>query len=153
MGSYSTIVEKLVERMQFHTGDTGTLLQGVKFSDVPVLEVDGEADLPIVRLYIPDIVETFVPGALCKAMLVLRMTIATKRSDGIASHITKVEKVIDALEVNALGVVDSKLEGSIRQPFSLKTSDATVTSISITTQLSITVTPRKTPQRGKRATL
>lgn len=153
MGSYSSITDALIERLKHHAGKNGSILDKFNVSDVPVLEIESNESLPSLRLYVPDISEQFTPGALNKTALVVKFTVSTAHGEGVLAHMKAVEKALDALEVNKQGKVDAMLEGTIRKPFSVKSSDAFVSSIAITSQLSITFVPRKTPQRGKRRNL
>jgi len=155
MGSYSSALEKIADRLEKHTeGRAKSLLAGFNFDDKPTQQVDGESDLPNVRLFVPDLSEQFRERELCKATLGCNLAISTKISEGCVEHLKAVEKVLDAVELDAdTGEVDVTLEGTVRQPFSLKSAEPRFGAVSITTEVSLVFTPRKTPRRGKRSTL
>ena len=154
MGNYSAIITKIDERLTYHTttATPARILDGFKYYNYPQESIDSEADLPVLRLFVPDFTEKFVPRAVAESSLRLKLTISTKRESGTPALIEAVEKVLDAIEVkhDGSGVVDALLAGTIAEPFSVSSENGFAESVSCVAQIVLTLIPRKATKRGKR---
>lgn len=152
IASYSSIVAKLVERLDYYSAKgEGRLLDGVKFKQLIEREIEGDKDLPQVALEKPVITESYRSRLPVTARMTLRLYIATKRSLGITEHVRLIERVLDVLETETDGTIDPYLGGTLRMPFSVATGEEGDTDLSMNTALVLSVTPKRTPLRGQRS--
>jgi hypothetical protein len=150
MSSYASPIQAVIERLKWHIENHHGLLSGVKFKDYPRVETIGKADLPEVRLFIPDFTETHNMRRLLTCSINLNLLVATVREKGIAELTGLAEKVLDALEIGTDLAIDARINGSLRYPFSWKTDKSFAEDVSSNLQIVLTMVPAKTPLRGKR---
>src|SRR5688572_12919289 len=101
-GRYSSVINKLIERIQSHIA-TDELLEGFKFEPTPIEDPEGQSDFPGIRLWMPDLAEVhhgphFVDGAMT-----LKLSVSTSKAGGMVDFMESLELVLDALELNASG--------------------------------------------------
>jgi hypothetical protein len=149
MGLYSAPVAAIIARLQAATA-TGKLLEGVKFEPYPIKDVEGETDMPSVRMFVPDLTETFVAKTTNRTSMVVPIMVATKRTSGCAVLMELVEKVLDVIERDASGNVDVTINSTCRKPFDVKSSENQASEVSLHARLLITIKPWKLLRRGKR---
>jgi hypothetical protein len=145
MGKYSTPLADFVARLNWHTveGETpARLLAGVKWEItdgkvVPTADVQGLKDLPGLRLYLPQLRESFRPARNLDGTITLNLLIATAREAGIVSWIQTVEKVMDALQYRAADpLATGALAGTLRH-FDWSMTDNFIVGNSLNAQVSI----------------
>jgi len=144
MGIYSTPVSDLIARLIYQTTSGQTparLLDGWKFEAIPVASVEGLADLPAIRLYVPDISGTYRPTRLETGSISVRLIISTKRDDGLIALIEKVELVMDAISYDTAGLRSLALKGTLK-PWSWNMGNNFVVDNSLNGQVSITLEPK-----------
>ena len=149
MGNLSKVVAAIESRLTFHA-QAGGILDGVGMAFEPVAAIEGEADLPKVRMLVPDIGETPKTALLAEPSMTLTLAVSTRRADGIAAHLAAVEAVLDALEVNDDGRQDTSLAGTLPVPFTVRTGGNNVLDLSITTDLSLNLKPRPAVRGNRR---
>lgn len=152
MPSYSTVIDKLVTRLQWHTAAVGRLLYGAKFEALPIAQVDGATDLPHVRCFTFDIAETFRPNKPISCTIDVSVLVSAKRGDGLKVLAEWVEKVLDAAEITTDGTsaIDPRLDNALLNPFRARTERAQVGDLSHNQLIIFTLVPRELPSRGKR---
>lgn len=152
MGNYSSILTEMVARLTYHAdaAASGRLLTGWKFVDVPEQAIDSEADVPILRMFVPEITEKFMAASTPEGSLRIKLTVGTKRVDGLPGLMAGVEKVLDAIETKTNGDIDPLLAGTIADPFDVSSENGFSESVTSTAQLVLTMKPAKVTQRGKR---
>ena len=150
MSSYASPIQAVIDRLKWHVSNPGGLLNGVKFMDYPRVETIGKADLPEVRLFIPDFTEIQNMRRLLTCSISLNLLVATVREKGVAELTSLAEKVLDSLETDTELSVDARINGSLRYPFSWKTDKSFAEDVSSNLQIVLTLVPAKTPLRGKR---
>jgi hypothetical protein len=138
MAQFSTTVSDLIARLTAQNA-TGNILAGWKLITIPMASVEGLADLPGVAVYVPAISGTYRPSGIDVGTMRLHLAVATNRLDGLAAHINGVEKVLDAISLDATtGQVQPALKGT-RKPFAYSVQTPIVVDTSLTTQLIISV--------------
>lgn len=153
MGRYSSVVDAINRRINAHRA-AGQMLAGIKFSDTPVVDVEGQSDFPIIRHWLPELGERPNGGwAIIDGLMTLNLTVSTSRKVGLVAHIEKLELVMDALETpidgEAAGEGELTVEGATAKPAVLAMKDPFVTDLSINSQITISVLP-KPVSRGRR---
>lgn len=150
MGKYSAPMADLLARIEYHGADIeGRLLRGFHWDisskgglAIPTMSIRGETDLPHLRLYLPEISESFRPARHTDGILTLSLMIATQRTLGVVAFVQQVEKVMDALQLTATTpAVPKALTGTLRH-FDWKLQDNFILETSIQGQVSISAHPR-----------
>ncbi len=141
MGRYSAVVTALIDRVQSHLAP-GKLLDGYKWEEVPTKEVEGIKDLPVIRLFLPDLKEVPHTSDIVDGEMTFKMTVSTKKSEGIPAFLLKVETVMDALELDVNLNVNMRLNGTLKKPMNISLQDSYATEISLTAQLLISCLPQ-----------
>jgi len=152
MGNYSAPIEKLVTRLNFHTG-TGQILDGWKFEAVPVQATDGLKDLPGIRLYIPTASEA-ERGAFVIPSLTVNILLSTKRTttpNALTEHLKALEKLLDAIDTDENGKVDAGLGGSLRSRLTARTGAQYMLDVSVNTELTLNLEPRAAARGSRRS--
>jgi hypothetical protein len=143
-------VQKLIDRLTYHKADVeGRLLRGMKFEPIPVKDPEGQSDLPVIRLWVPTIRESYRGASLGTGEMTLNLTVSTRRSEGLVKLLEKVELVMDALETSNTGLVDPGLDGTLVRPFNVSLGGSFVLDLSLNAQLSITAAPKQFERGGR----
>lgn len=148
LGKYSRPLADFLARIEYHA-KPGRLLAGWRWDistkgglNVPTSSVRGLDDLPGLRLYIPEINESFRPARHTDGTISFALLIATKREGGVLELIRGIEKVIDALQLTASATPEKKaLAGTVRH-FDWKAGDHFILPTSINAQVTITAHPK-----------
>lgn len=151
MPIFSTPMADIIARLKFHTtlGQTPKrMLDGWKFEDVPLTDVEGLKDLPGVRIYVPDVGGDYRPSRNESGTMKVRLVLATSRKLGLVEHLKGVELVMDALNYSDASGQVKWLAGSVK-PWSWSTEDNFIVDTSINSQVSIVIEP-KVVEIGKR---
>ncbi len=148
MGKYAAVVQKLIDRLTFHVG-AGQMLAGMKFVPIPVKDPEGQSDLPVIRLWVPTVRESYRSASLGTGEMTLNVTVSTERSKGLVELLEKVELVMDALETSSTGSVDPGLSGTLVRPFNVSLGGSFVLDLSLNAQLSITAAPKQFERGGR----
>ena len=151
MGLYTKIAQELIDRMKFHTG-AGQILAGMKFYEFPEVNVEGLKDFPNAMLFLPSIAENYRPNIIGETTMRFNLSVSVERTKGIPELMGWVEKVLDAIETQPVtnGRVDTNLKGTT-SPFSVQIANSFALDLSLTAQITITVSP-KPMNRGSRRT-
>lgn len=154
MTPYSAILAVLIARLTFHSQPLpGRILRAVKFEPVPTKEIDGVIDFPSIRIFPPDLTETFVHRAPLAATVQIRIQLATARTDGFEALLEFVEQVLDAIETKEDGTIETTLDHTLRMPLSLKTAGSFTKDLNFAMDLSLQLAPAVTALRGQRRQL
>lgn len=149
MGRYSTPIKALISRLEFHaTAGGGGLLDGVQIVEAPIKEVEGKADVPSIRIMIPDMMEHFAPARTVDGTITVKIFVSTDRDDGIAASSDLLDHVLDALQTDANGNITA-IPGTARH-FDCKVEEGHSTDVSIVVPLSIFLKPFR-HEVGKRS--
>jgi hypothetical protein len=152
MGNYAEPVQELIARLNYHVAQAGRILFGVRFVPIPTVEVDGQKDLPGLRLYPPSLTEKYRPSGrmssgLADPSMTIELRLSTARKDGIPSHWEWVEKVLDAIETDTSGKINTDLKST--KPFGAVVLPDLTLDLTLTARITVSVTPKPT-QRGIR---
>jgi hypothetical protein len=147
MGTYSTPIKNLFDRLVYHTtaGQMPLrLLDGWKFEPVPRQSVEGLTDLPAVSLYIPNLTATFRPTRQEEMKMSVNLLVSVKRDSGddsLVQLIQAVELVMDAINYDETGALKPVIKGTLK-PFSWSMTGNFVVDTSLNGQVSISLDPR-----------
>lgn len=143
MGMFSAPIEDLVARLTWQTADIdGRILRGFRWVPIPIGEAEGLADLPGIRLFMPDFRENFRPRALLTGQIGIKLLVATSREKGIVEFTQSLEKVVDALQLKPDNSGESaSLEGSAK-PFEWLATDNFVTATSLNANVVLMIEPK-----------
>lgn len=150
MSRYSTPIADLITRLKYHaaTGQSPKrLLDGVTIKELPKLEIEGDADLPNIRIFVPDLQEHFSGGRNLDGKVQIKLIIANQRELGTTSAMQLLEKVLDAIQIDTNGQIDS-LAGIARH-FDAEVKDAYPSDRAINMPLILHLQPFK-HEAGKR---
>lgn len=151
MGVYADIISEISTRLNYHVG-SGKMLDGYSYTAVPIVTVDGIDDLPAIRLFVPNLSETYKPKNQGNSSMTANILVSIKREDGVPAVLTAIEKVMDAIETNTSDVIDPGLAGNLLQPLNMQIRNTQTLQNSVNAELSIEVTP-KVFGRGNRRQL
>lgn len=151
MGLYSKIAKEIIDRLKFHTG-AGQMLAGMKFREYPEVNVEGLTDFPNAMMFLPSVSESYHTNIIADGSIRFNVSVSVARTEGVPKLMEWVEKVLDALETKPVdgGAVDTNLNGTT-QPFNAQIANSFALDLSLTAQVTITVSP-KPMNRGKRRT-
>lgn len=145
MGRYSTPIQDLIDRLTYHatTGQTpARMLDGLKIVAIPEKDVEGSADLPNVRLFVPDFHEHFSGGRNVDGHILLKLHIATQREKGLPESMSWTEKIMNALQISTTTGQRTALAGTARH-FDVEAKDGHATDRALNVYLMITLQPFK----------
>jgi hypothetical protein len=141
-------------RINFHAQDVpGRILRGwhwdvsakAKGADglaVPTMSIRGLADLPGLRIYLPDLSETFRPARHTDGTIKINILVATKRTNGVVTFIDGIQKVVDALQNSATDPWSAQaIDGTVKH-FDWEAKDNFILENSLNSHLSISLHPR-----------
>jgi hypothetical protein len=148
MGRYSSIVAALTARLNAHRVEDG-LLAGFNYQETPVKDVEGQSDLPMIRQFIPSIGEKLHSNKIVDGSFDLNLTLSTDRADGLAAHLGKLERLMDAIETDPDDGLDDCLGKTTIKPITFSVKEPFMSELSITSQLTISAQP-KLCSRGNR---
>ena len=137
MGRYSSILEALIARIESHQAADG-LLEGWKLVVDPTQEVEGKKDLPVIRLLLPETVESISPVLIADGVLTINLTISTSRKDGLLAFMQGLETVLDALVTNDEGVIDLSIDGTLCAPATIAAREVHALDLSYNAVIEIT---------------
>jgi hypothetical protein len=153
-GNYSSVVAALIARLIYHTADVeGRLLRGIRFEPIPTADVEGQTDLPIIRLWLPTLREGSQAARVGTGEMTLNLTISTPRLSGMVTHLELVELVMDAIETSQGGdtgagepsgtevTAGPGLDGTLRRPMVMTIGGSFVRDLDLTAQVTITAIP------------
>jgi hypothetical protein len=149
MGKYSTPLADLLARIEWHAANIdGRILRGWHWDisskgglAIPVASVRGLADLPGLRIYLPEISETFRPARHTDGTITFGLLVATQRTKGVVEFARGIEKVIDALQLTPTDPpVQKALAGTMRH-FDWKAGDHFILENSLNAQVTISAHP------------
>jgi len=148
----AAVISALIARLEAHNVTAG-LLAGWKFVKIPVKEVEGEKDFPILRLWVPDSVEraqgqlTIVDGGSMR----IKLSVSTKRTLGVPAHCTACATVKDACELNG-ATIDLLLNSTLAKQIEFSsTGDSFIDDLSINSHIIINAVPVSCISGGRRA--
>lgn len=149
MGHYTKITQEIIDRLNFHTG-TGEMLAGLKFREAPEVNIEGLTDFPNAVFFLPSLSESYHVNIIGDGNLRFNISLSVARKEGIPKLMEWVEKLLDALETkkDGSGLVDTNLNGSTK-PFNAEIANSFALDVSLTAQITITVSP-KPMNRGQR---
>jgi len=139
-GMYSGPVADVIARLDHHTRDVGgRILRGYDWTATPVREGESADSLPAIRLFAPDIRETFRAARLVTGTLEISVQVAVAREQGLVALMRAVESVADALQTGTDGAV-SALAGTAGH-FDFRTEGNFAVDSSLNAHLIVSVTP------------
>lgn len=150
MSQNSVVIKEVVDRLTYHVGGTGRILDGVGFRDKPVAEVVGLSDLPLVDLQMPAVSETYRAAARAggvQAVLTVNLRVRESRSKSLEEFLLLVDKVKDAVETDTAGAVNPNLK-SLR-PFDVQAGEFSALDVCFSAVITLTI-EAKVVERGKR---
>lgn len=146
----------LLDRLDFHTG-SGELLNGLRVEDVPEPEVLSEDRLPCLTTLGVEL-ENRVLGAgpmgeeVQEDEVTFTLQLHTSRRNGWVSKQSATNKkkaamhwlarVMDAMELNESGTVDTLWAGTCARPFKVRVEDVAISELSISLFLEVIFYPR-----------
>lgn len=149
MGRFSSVLAKLNDRIKRQTAEN-KILAGFTFVDTPTADIEEEKDYPIIRQFMPDLIETPHARFISDGTMVLRLTVSSDRSKGLVDHLEHVEKFLDALERNPEGEIDLTLGHVIAKPMQVVVKEGFVLENSLTSQITISVLPNVVTRGARR---
>jgi hypothetical protein len=151
MGLYSKIAKEIIDRVKYHAG-AGQMLAGLTFREYPEINIEGLKDFPNAMMFLPSVSESYHANIIADGNLRFNIAVSTLRSEGIPKLMEWVEKLLDAIETrrDGSGKVDTNLNGTT-QPFTAQIANSFALDLSLTAQITITVSP-KPMNRGTRRT-
>lgn len=129
----------------------GDPLYGFKLVTLPTEEAEGEDSFPVIRLFIPGVVEEPRNVAHVVVTVAVRMTISTRRSLGIAELAAKTDAMLDAIETEHGGGLDLTFGGILARPMEFAYGSAFSTTLSMTNEVTVSMMLRPR-DRGSRST-
>lgn len=148
MGRYSSVVAALIVRIQSHLG-AGNILEGFRFVDVPVEDVEGTKNFPTVRLYLPEPADGDHVN-LIDGDLTLKVLVSTHKHKGLIEHMAAVEKVLDAASLKNDLTQDCSLEGTLAAPMRCTVRESFIEGISLNSQLYLLCSPNPCTKGSER---
>lgn len=149
MGRYASILSALVARIEGHRAEGG-LLAAYKFEQTPIKEPEGQKDLPVLRLWLPDINEAAHAINIVDGTFGLKLTISCARKLGLVALMEQVEIVIDTIETDpATGETDLSLSNTLARPMIVQVKDSFILDLSSNVHIYISALP-KAVARGRR---
>lgn len=135
-----------IGRIEYHAAQPGRILAGWQWDisskgglSVPTSAIRGLAGLPGLRIYLPDMSETFRPARHTDGIIVIKLLVATAREGGVLEWTQGIEKVIDALQTRRDGTGErAAIAGTVRH-FDWKTEDNFILENSLNSHLSISL--------------
>jgi len=131
--------------LTFHstTATPARILNGWKFSPIPVASVDGLRDFPSLRPTAPEGTEEYRPRIGVGTMR-FEYFVATDRQLGLVVHSTAVAISLDAVERSgdAAALPDPGMSGSLCKPFDCSFGNVQISDLSITTRVVLTLMVR-----------
>lgn len=148
-GKYSLPMADFLARIEWQAASIpGRILRGWHWDvsskgglAIPMSSVRGLADLPGLRIYLPDINETFRPARHTDGTITFALLIATAREGGVVEFIRGIEKVIDALQLTPTDPPAPKALAGTMQHFTWKAGDNFILPNSINGQITISAHP------------
>lgn len=153
-GKYSRPLADFLARIAFQSADvSGRILRGWHWDvsskatgaaalAVPTMSIRGLKDLPGVRIYLPDISETFRPARHTDGVFTIKLLVSTLRTDGAVAWVDGIQKVIDALQNTPTDPWEPKAIAGTVQHFAWKTEDNFILDNSLNAHLSISLHPQ-----------
>ena len=135
MGNISQAFDEIEKRIRYHAR-AGGILDGFTVEFNQTAEIQGQQDLPSVRLSPPTLTETR-RGTYVVPTSELNVSVATYRPNGVAVHVKAVERVMDAIETGVDGVVDTGLNGSLRAPVQMSSGPQNALDLSLNSDLAL----------------
>ena len=156
VGRYSSVIEALIARVTGHNV-TGGILADFKWVQLPVKEPSGKDDLPSLRLFMPDPIKekaqpqlTVIDGGT----MVLKLTVSTLLSEGLAAHLAAIESVLDAIEIDPeTDALDLLLSDTLTKPMDVTACANPFmpeNGFSTNSHILLTVTPKPRVSGGRR---
>lgn len=151
MGNISNAVAVLRDRIEYHT-KPGRMLEGLKWTQEPVTEIEGLEDLPALRFISGSFREDYLTATRANPTLTVRLVLATPQSAGLPVHLQWLEKVLDALETttDGNGDIDPGLVASCAKPFTFTVESNAALSLSWASTVNLTLALR-IGLRGRRS--
>lgn len=144
----SAPIETIFARLAHHS-KPGGLLAGLRWTDIPSVEVSGEKDLPDLRPAGAASADDYRAGSFAVPDLTVRLILATKIKDGFAASFHWAAKVQDALETSVLDQLSTHMNGQIVKPMRFVVESNSAVGQAFVTSITITLAP-KPAQRGAR---
>lgn len=152
-GKYSRPLADFLARIDFHAQDVaGRILRGwhwdvsskAKGIDglaVPTMSIRGLKDLPGLRIYLPELSETFRPARHTDGLITINILVSTKRTDGVIDWVNGIQKVVDALQNSPTDPwVAKAIDGTV-QHFRWEAKDNFILENSLNSHLSLSLHP------------
>ncbi len=150
MGVLSAPITEIEARLQYHGRSTG-ILGGFRIEVNQTIMVGGQADLPAIRLNLPNTSEVRRGRNIVVPTLEISVTVSTDRNRGIACHLGAIEKVMDALETSITGQVDPGLNGTLRAPILMSSGSQNALELSLNSDLSLKLETQCSPFANRRS--
>ena len=135
MGNISQAFDEIEKRIRYHAR-AGGILDGFTVETNQTAEITGVQDLPSIRMSPPTLTETRRGGFVVPTSE-LNIAVATNRLNGVAAHVRAIENVMDAIETNLSGIVDTGLCGSLRAPVQMSSGPHNALDLSLNSDLAL----------------
>lgn len=144
---YESLIAVVIGRINTHR-QSGGILEGCKFEPAPSVDVEGQRDFPIARMWLPTITEVSHPTVV-DGSITLKISLSTSVKEGLVEWMRKVETLLDAIELDERGV-DTSLHGKLAKPMLINVRFSFATDLSLNAQILVTLTPNASARAGRR---